>query len=52
VSAVGRVVAIDMPGFGHSDGRPELIAPDASGEFLARLVVDWVSGGYRRVAAG
>src|SRR4029453_3380357 len=27
VSAVGRVVAIDMPGFGHSDGRPELIAP-------------------------
>src|SRR6201987_1161885 len=34
----GRVVAIDMPGFGHSDGRPELIAPDASGEFLARLI--------------
>src|SRR5205807_5164442 len=31
VSAVGRVVAIDLPGFGHSDGRPELIAPDASG---------------------
>ena len=26
VSAVGRAVAIDMPGFGHSDGRPELIA--------------------------
>jgi hypothetical protein len=29
VSGVGRVVAIDMPGFGHSDGRPELIAPDS-----------------------
>ena len=28
VSAVGRAIAIDMPGFGHSDGRPELIAPD------------------------
>ena len=35
VSEVGRAVAIDMPGFGHSDGRPELIAPDAAGAFLA-----------------
>src|SRR5438445_9274245 len=34
VAAVGRVVAIDLPGFGHSDGRPELIAPDSSGAFL------------------
>src|SRR5215475_2360055 len=25
VSAVGRAVAIELPGFGHSDGRPELI---------------------------
>src|SRR2546423_6717204 len=41
VSAVGRVVAIDMPGFGHSDGRPELIAPEASGAFLARLIDEW-----------
>ena len=30
VSAVGRAVAIDLPGFGHSDGRSQLIAPDAS----------------------
>jgi pimeloyl-ACP methyl ester carboxylesterase len=44
VSAVGRVVAIDMPGFGHSDGRPELIAQDASGEFLARLIDEWSLG--------
>jgi pimeloyl-ACP methyl ester carboxylesterase len=44
VSAVGRVVAIDMPGFGHSDGRPELIAPDASGAFLARLIDEWGLG--------
>jgi pimeloyl-ACP methyl ester carboxylesterase len=44
VSAVGRVVAIDMPGFGHSDGRPELIAPEASGAFLAGLIDEWSLG--------
>jgi hypothetical protein len=44
VAAVGRVVAIDLPGFGHSDGRPELIAPDASGAFLARLIDEWGLG--------
>jgi pimeloyl-ACP methyl ester carboxylesterase len=44
VGAVGRAVAIDLPGFGHSDGRPELIAPDASGEFLARLIDEWGLG--------
>jgi pimeloyl-ACP methyl ester carboxylesterase len=44
VAAVGRVVAIDLPGFGHSDGRPELIAPDAMGEFLAQLIDEWDLG--------
>ena len=44
VAAVGRVVAIDLPGFGHSDGRPELIAPDASGAFLDRLIDEWGLG--------
>src|SRR6185503_9061097 len=44
VSDAGRVVAIDMPGFGHSDGRTELIAPDASGAFLARLIDEWGLG--------
>src|SRR5262245_36896971 len=43
-AAVGRVVAIDMPGFGHSDGRPELIAPDSTGAFLARLIDEWDLG--------
>src|SRR6185503_11456619 len=42
--AVGRVVAIDLPGFGHSDGLPELIAPDSSGAFLARLIDEWGLG--------
>ena len=44
VSAIGRAVAIDLPGFGHSDGRPELIAPIASGVFLARLIDEWQLG--------
>src|SRR6476659_9380833 len=44
VAVVGRVVAIDLPGFGHSDGRPELIAPDSSGAFLAGLIDEWGLG--------
>jgi len=44
VAAVGRAVAVDLPGFGHSDGRPDLIAPDASGAFLARLIDEWGLG--------
>jgi pimeloyl-ACP methyl ester carboxylesterase len=44
VSGVARLVAIDLPGFGHSDGRPELIAPDAMGRFLARLIEEWGLG--------
>ena len=44
LAAVGRVVAVDLPGFGHSDGRPELIAPDSSGAFLARMIDEWDLG--------
>ena len=46
VAAVGRVVAIDLPGFGHSDGRPELIAPDvgtAAALFLAARAPEHVT---------
>jgi pimeloyl-ACP methyl ester carboxylesterase len=35
-----RVVAIDLPGFGGSERRDELLSPRAMGEFLARLVVE------------
>ena len=52
VTAVGRVVAIDLPGFGHSDGRPELIAPDTSGAFLARLIDEWGLGAPPRRRPG
>jgi pimeloyl-ACP methyl ester carboxylesterase len=45
VIPLGRVVAIDMPGFGHSDQhRTELIAPDAMGGFLSRLIDEWGLG--------
>jgi pimeloyl-ACP methyl ester carboxylesterase len=44
VSAVGRIVALDMPGFGHSDQPERLIAPDAMGDFLARLIEEWDLG--------
>jgi pimeloyl-ACP methyl ester carboxylesterase len=44
LSTVGRVVAIDLPGFGHSDGRPDVIAPDACAEFLGRLIDEWGLG--------
>ena len=45
LTALGRIAAIEMPGFGHSDqSRPELIAPDASGDFLARLIDEWGLG--------
>ena len=44
IRAVGRVVAIDMPGFGHSDQPERLIAPDAMGDFLALLIDEWELG--------
>jgi pimeloyl-ACP methyl ester carboxylesterase len=44
ISAVGRVVALDMPGFGHSDQPERLIAPNAMGEFLALLIDEWGLG--------
>ena len=45
-----HLVAVDLPGFGHSDGRPELIAPDSSGAFLARLIDEWGLGAPHVVA--
>lgn len=44
VASVGRVVAIEMPGFGHSDGREELISPEGAAIFLARLIKEWDLG--------
>jgi pimeloyl-ACP methyl ester carboxylesterase len=44
VTSAGRLVAIELPGFGHSDGRPELIAPDAASAFLEGLIDEWGLG--------
>src|SRR5277367_493238 len=44
ISAVGRIVALDMPVFGHSDQPELLIAPDAMGDFLALLIDEWGLG--------
>jgi pimeloyl-ACP methyl ester carboxylesterase len=35
-----RVVAVDLPGFGASERRDDLLTPSAMGEFLARLIVE------------
>jgi pimeloyl-ACP methyl ester carboxylesterase len=44
LTAVGHVVAIDLPGFGHSEGRTDLLSPRAMGEFLVALIEEWKLG--------
>ncbi|HEY1509481.1 MAG TPA: alpha/beta hydrolase [Solirubrobacteraceae bacterium] len=44
LTAAGRVVAIDLPGFGHSEGRTDLFSPQAMGEFLVGLIEEWELG--------
>jgi pimeloyl-ACP methyl ester carboxylesterase len=41
LSSAGHVVAIDLPGFGHSEGRLDLYSPQAMGQFLVRLIDEW-----------
>jgi pimeloyl-ACP methyl ester carboxylesterase len=38
LSAAGRLVAVDLPGFGHSQGRPDVLRPSAMGEFLYQFI--------------
>jgi pimeloyl-ACP methyl ester carboxylesterase len=37
-SALGRVVAVDLPGFGRSESRPDVRAPEPLGEFILRIL--------------
>jgi pimeloyl-ACP methyl ester carboxylesterase len=39
-----RLVAIDLPGFGQSERRAELLSPRAMGTFLLRLIDEWELG--------
>ena len=38
------LVAIDLPGFGQSERRAELLSPRAMGRFLLRLIDEWELG--------
>jgi pimeloyl-ACP methyl ester carboxylesterase len=40
LARTGRLVAIDLPGFGHSEGRPDVFTPSAMGEFLLRFTAE------------
>jgi pimeloyl-ACP methyl ester carboxylesterase len=41
LAATARLVAIDLPGFGRSERRAELMSPHAMGTFLLRLIDEW-----------
>jgi pimeloyl-ACP methyl ester carboxylesterase len=41
LSEQANLVAIDLPGFGGSERRDELLSPRTMGEFLARLMDQW-----------
>ena len=44
LTSAGRVIAVDLPGCGHSEGRVDLYAPRAMGHFLVRLIDEWELG--------
>jgi pimeloyl-ACP methyl ester carboxylesterase len=44
LAQTGRLLAIDLPGFGQSERRAELLSPRAMGMFLLRLVEEWGLG--------
>jgi pimeloyl-ACP methyl ester carboxylesterase len=44
LAETARLVAIDLPGFGQSERRADLLSPRAMGTFLLRLVEEWELG--------
>jgi len=41
LSEHSRLIAIDLPGFGQSERRDDLLSPQAMGEFLIQLLDEW-----------
>jgi pimeloyl-ACP methyl ester carboxylesterase len=41
LSGIARLLAIDLPGFGRSERRADLLSPTAMGEFLIRILDEW-----------
>jgi len=44
LSTTAHLIAVDLPGFGHSERRESLMAPKAMGEFILRLVDEFEMG--------
>jgi pimeloyl-ACP methyl ester carboxylesterase len=40
LAPTAHLVAIDLPGFGHSEGRTDVFTPTAMGEFLLRFIAE------------
>jgi pimeloyl-ACP methyl ester carboxylesterase len=41
LSGIARLLAIDLPGFGRSERRVDLLSPTAMSEFLIRILDEW-----------
>src|SRR5215470_7705592 len=50
LSGHARLFAVDLPGFGASERREDLLAPRAMGEFLAQLIAEADLGAAHVVA--
>ena len=44
LTETARLIAIDLPGFGQSERRADLLSPQAMGMFLLRLIDEWGLG--------
>jgi pimeloyl-ACP methyl ester carboxylesterase len=44
LAETSRLVAADLPGFGQSESREDLMSPKAMGSFLLRLIDEWGLG--------